>query len=179
MPREIHFQLTILCCRRPNAVSEVVQILQLCADRDQSDVVGDLSVCLDGMTVDSEAFATAEADQHSEFPVCHKLDLKSLFDMFCFLIGLFVISTEINTVMGYTNKLNWIEFSALFEWKKNPKVANRTDSCFSFFFSLWTAAFCFILVLCFHLRCIKWEFPNQRGSGRKVRQLLPSSVESH
>uniref|UniRef100_A0A8C3APX3 E3 ubiquitin-protein ligase n=1 Tax=Cyclopterus lumpus TaxID=8103 RepID=A0A8C3APX3_CYCLU len=46
-------------------ISEVVQTLQLCADRDQSDVVGDLSVCLDGLTVDSEAFATAEADHHN------------------------------------------------------------------------------------------------------------------
>lgn len=42
-------------------VSEVVQTLQL---RDQTDAVGDLSVCLDGMTVDPEMFATAEADQH-------------------------------------------------------------------------------------------------------------------
>lgn len=40
--------------------------MQLSADRDQSDVVGDLSVCLDGMTVDPEMFATAEADHHSE-----------------------------------------------------------------------------------------------------------------
>uniref|UniRef100_A0AAQ4PIM5 E3 ubiquitin-protein ligase n=1 Tax=Gasterosteus aculeatus aculeatus TaxID=481459 RepID=A0AAQ4PIM5_GASAC len=47
-------------------IAEVVQTLQLCADRDQSDVVGDLSVCLDGMTVDSEAFAAAAADHHSE-----------------------------------------------------------------------------------------------------------------
>uniref|UniRef100_UPI0037E85B99 itchy E3 ubiquitin protein ligase b n=1 Tax=Semicossyphus pulcher TaxID=241346 RepID=UPI0037E85B99 len=46
-------------------ISEVVQTLQLCADRDQSDVVGDLSVCLDGMTVDPEMFANAEADHHS------------------------------------------------------------------------------------------------------------------
>eukprot|EP00064_Thunnus_orientalis_P015680 superscaffoldBa00002955_g15735 len=46
-------------------ISEVVQTLQLCADRDQSDVVGDLSVCLDGMTVDPEMFATAEADHHT------------------------------------------------------------------------------------------------------------------
>uniref|UniRef100_A0A3Q1GB81 E3 ubiquitin-protein ligase n=2 Tax=Acanthochromis polyacanthus TaxID=80966 RepID=A0A3Q1GB81_9TELE len=46
-------------------ISEVVQTLQLCADRDQSDVVGDLSVCLDGMTVDPEMFAMAEADHHS------------------------------------------------------------------------------------------------------------------
>ncbi|KAI3356725.1 hypothetical protein L3Q82_003401 [Scortum barcoo] len=45
--------------------SEVVQTLQLCADRDQLDVVGDLSVCLDGMTVDPEMFATAEANHHS------------------------------------------------------------------------------------------------------------------
>uniref|UniRef100_A0A3Q3XN86 E3 ubiquitin-protein ligase n=1 Tax=Mola mola TaxID=94237 RepID=A0A3Q3XN86_MOLML len=47
-------------------ISEVVQTLQLCTDRDQSDVVGDLSVCLDGMTVDPEMFATAEANHHSE-----------------------------------------------------------------------------------------------------------------
>ncbi|KAM3617158.1 uncharacterized protein V6R79_003016 [Siganus canaliculatus] len=47
-------------------ISEVVQTLHLCADRDQSDVVGDLSICLDGMTVDPEAFATAEADHHSK-----------------------------------------------------------------------------------------------------------------
>nr|XP_046253048.1 itchy E3 ubiquitin protein ligase b [Scatophagus argus]XP_046253049.1 itchy E3 ubiquitin protein ligase b [Scatophagus argus] len=46
-------------------ISEVVQTLQLYADRGQSDVVGDLSVCLDGMTVDPEMFATAEADRHS------------------------------------------------------------------------------------------------------------------
>lgn len=39
----------------------MVQTLQL---RDQADAVGDLSVCLDGMTVDPEMFATAEADQH-------------------------------------------------------------------------------------------------------------------
>lgn len=52
------------CCF--DLVSEVVQTLQLCADRDQSDVVGDLSVCLDGMTVDPEMFAMAKADHHSE-----------------------------------------------------------------------------------------------------------------
>ncbi|KAG7239834.1 hypothetical protein INR49_030546 [Caranx melampygus] len=46
-------------------ISEVVQTLQLCADRDQTDVVGDLSVCLDGMTVDPEMFAMAKADHHS------------------------------------------------------------------------------------------------------------------
>uniref|UniRef100_A0AAX7U1K5 E3 ubiquitin-protein ligase n=1 Tax=Astatotilapia calliptera TaxID=8154 RepID=A0AAX7U1K5_ASTCA len=46
-------------------ISEVVQTLQLCADRDESDVVGDLSVCLDGMTVDPDMFAKAEADHHS------------------------------------------------------------------------------------------------------------------
>uniref|UniRef100_A0A8C7Z5P8 E3 ubiquitin-protein ligase n=1 Tax=Oryzias sinensis TaxID=183150 RepID=A0A8C7Z5P8_9TELE len=47
-------------------ISEVVQTFQLSADRDSSDVVGDLSVCLDGMTVDPETFASAEANQHSE-----------------------------------------------------------------------------------------------------------------
>uniref|UniRef100_A0A4W6CX22 E3 ubiquitin-protein ligase n=1 Tax=Lates calcarifer TaxID=8187 RepID=A0A4W6CX22_LATCA len=53
-------------------ISEVVQTLQLCADRDQSDVVGDLSVCLDGMTVDPEMFAMAKADHHTVDGVDHK-----------------------------------------------------------------------------------------------------------
>lgn len=44
----------------------MVQTLQLCVDRDQLDVVGDLSICLDGMTVDPEMFATAEANHQSE-----------------------------------------------------------------------------------------------------------------
>lgn len=46
-------------------ICEVVQTLQLCTDREQTDVVGDLSVCLDGMTVDPETFANAEAAQHN------------------------------------------------------------------------------------------------------------------
>ncbi|XP_037540943.1 itchy E3 ubiquitin protein ligase b [Nematolebias whitei] len=46
-------------------ISEVVQSLQLFSDRDQTDVVGDLSVCLDGMAVDPEMFASAEADRQS------------------------------------------------------------------------------------------------------------------
>lgn len=47
-------------------VAEVVQTLQLSADRDQTDMVGDLSVCLDGLSVDAEMFAAAEAGYHSE-----------------------------------------------------------------------------------------------------------------
>uniref|UniRef100_A0A3P8UT19 E3 ubiquitin-protein ligase n=1 Tax=Cynoglossus semilaevis TaxID=244447 RepID=A0A3P8UT19_CYNSE len=46
-------------------ISEVVQTLQLCANRDESDVVGDLSVCLDGMSVDPEMFAKAKAEQQT------------------------------------------------------------------------------------------------------------------
>ncbi|XP_014895555.1 itchy E3 ubiquitin protein ligase a [Poecilia latipinna] len=42
---------------------EVVQTLQLCFDRDPQDIVGDLSICLDGMQVDPEAFALAEREQ--------------------------------------------------------------------------------------------------------------------
>uniref|UniRef100_A0A8C7N775 HECT-type E3 ubiquitin transferase n=1 Tax=Oncorhynchus kisutch TaxID=8019 RepID=A0A8C7N775_ONCKI len=37
-------------------LSEVVQILQLCSDQDNTDVVGDLSICLDGVQVDPETF---------------------------------------------------------------------------------------------------------------------------
>uniref|UniRef100_A0A669C3P6 E3 ubiquitin-protein ligase n=1 Tax=Oreochromis niloticus TaxID=8128 RepID=A0A669C3P6_ORENI len=40
---------------------EVVQTLQLCSDRDPQDLVGDLSVCLDGMQVDPETFGLAES----------------------------------------------------------------------------------------------------------------------
>ncbi|XP_054626644.1 itchy E3 ubiquitin protein ligase b [Dunckerocampus dactyliophorus] len=46
-------------------ISQVVQTIQLCADRDQTDVVGDLCVCLDGMTVDPEMFAKAEVDHQN------------------------------------------------------------------------------------------------------------------
>lgn len=53
------------------SVSEVVQTLQLSADKDQTDVVGDLSVCLDGMQVDPEMFASAaEANTQSESALC-------------------------------------------------------------------------------------------------------------
>uniref|UniRef100_A0A8D3D3X5 E3 ubiquitin-protein ligase n=1 Tax=Scophthalmus maximus TaxID=52904 RepID=A0A8D3D3X5_SCOMX len=45
---------------------EVVQTLQLCSDRDAQDVVGDLSVCLDGMHVDTDTFAKAEGEHGKE-----------------------------------------------------------------------------------------------------------------
>lgn len=48
-----------------STVCEVVQTLQLSSDRDSRDIVGDLSVCLDGMHVDPEAFSAAERD-HGE-----------------------------------------------------------------------------------------------------------------
>nr|XP_055044712.1 itchy E3 ubiquitin protein ligase b isoform X1 [Misgurnus anguillicaudatus] len=46
-------------------IREVVQTLQLCADRDQTDIVGDLSVLLDGLQVDEEMFLSAEANNQS------------------------------------------------------------------------------------------------------------------
>ncbi|KAJ8259038.1 hypothetical protein COCON_G00180500 [Conger conger] len=49
-------------------ISEVVQTLQLSTDRDLTDVVGDLSVCLDGMQVDPETFASADANSLSALP---------------------------------------------------------------------------------------------------------------
>uniref|UniRef100_A0A8C7IJ55 E3 ubiquitin-protein ligase n=1 Tax=Oncorhynchus kisutch TaxID=8019 RepID=A0A8C7IJ55_ONCKI len=53
-------------------ISEVVQTLQLSADKDQTDVVGDLSVCLDGMQVDPEIFASAvEANSRSASGLCN------------------------------------------------------------------------------------------------------------
>ncbi|XP_034387695.1 itchy E3 ubiquitin protein ligase a [Cyclopterus lumpus] len=48
-------------------ICEVVQTLQLCSDRDHRDVVGDLSVCLDGMQLDPETFASAERE-HATAP---------------------------------------------------------------------------------------------------------------
>ncbi|XP_039623285.1 itchy E3 ubiquitin protein ligase a [Polypterus senegalus] len=41
-------------------ISEVVQNLMLCTDKDPAEIVGDLSVCLDGLTVDPEMFASVE-----------------------------------------------------------------------------------------------------------------------
>uniref|UniRef100_A0A8C6LNP7 E3 ubiquitin-protein ligase n=1 Tax=Nothobranchius furzeri TaxID=105023 RepID=A0A8C6LNP7_NOTFU len=48
---------------------EVVQTLQLSSDRDPQDVVGDLSVCLDGMQIDPEAFDLAEREQSKKTQV--------------------------------------------------------------------------------------------------------------
>uniref|UniRef100_A0A8C9XBC8 HECT-type E3 ubiquitin transferase n=1 Tax=Sander lucioperca TaxID=283035 RepID=A0A8C9XBC8_SANLU len=39
-------------------LSETLKTLQLCSERDPQDIVGDLSVCLDGMQVDPESFAS-------------------------------------------------------------------------------------------------------------------------
>uniref|UniRef100_A0A8C1NIU6 E3 ubiquitin-protein ligase n=1 Tax=Cyprinus carpio TaxID=7962 RepID=A0A8C1NIU6_CYPCA len=49
-------------------ICEVVQTLQLCADRDPSDNIGDLSVCLDGLQVDPEMFQSAEALKQNPSP---------------------------------------------------------------------------------------------------------------
>ncbi|XP_064155495.1 itchy E3 ubiquitin protein ligase b [Anguilla rostrata] len=49
-------------------ISEVVQTLQLSSDQDLTDVVGDLSVCLDGMQVDPEMFAAAELNKANAVP---------------------------------------------------------------------------------------------------------------
>lgn len=68
-PNEYHNRSLLLAlgvCPVSPSVTEVVQTLQLCTDRDELDVVGDLSVCLDGMTVDPETFATAEANHQGE-----------------------------------------------------------------------------------------------------------------
>ncbi|KAF5888924.1 E3 ubiquitin-protein ligase Itchy-like isoform X1, partial [Clarias magur] len=46
-------------------LSDVTQTLPLYADKEQTDVVGDLAVCLDGMQVDPAAFASAEANNNN------------------------------------------------------------------------------------------------------------------
>uniref|UniRef100_A0A674BA11 E3 ubiquitin-protein ligase n=1 Tax=Salmo trutta TaxID=8032 RepID=A0A674BA11_SALTR len=48
-------------------LSEVVQILQLCSDQDNTDVVGDLSICLDGVQVDPETFASPKWQRKSNW----------------------------------------------------------------------------------------------------------------
>lgn len=71
-------QISCLCVQHTNVVTvfclplvcEVVQTLQLSSDRDPLDVVGDLSVCLDGMQVDPETFA-AEEQEHGREPQAH------------------------------------------------------------------------------------------------------------
>ncbi|XP_048054584.1 itchy E3 ubiquitin protein ligase a isoform X2 [Megalobrama amblycephala] len=47
-------------------ICEVVQTLQLSSDRERSEVVGDLSVCLDGLQVDAETFASEEQKHISD-----------------------------------------------------------------------------------------------------------------
>ena len=59
--------MCVCVCVCVSAVCEVVQTLQLCSDRDPRDGVGDLSVCLDGMQVDPETFASAERERGEEF----------------------------------------------------------------------------------------------------------------
>lgn len=54
----------------PPSVCEVVQTLQLCSDRDAQDFVGDLSICLDGMQVDPDTFASAERERGRNHRVC-------------------------------------------------------------------------------------------------------------
>uniref|UniRef100_A0A8C9SG88 E3 ubiquitin-protein ligase n=1 Tax=Scleropages formosus TaxID=113540 RepID=A0A8C9SG88_SCLFO len=46
---------------------KMVQTLQLSADKDEIDIVGDLCVCLDGMQVDPEVFASRTANSLSKY----------------------------------------------------------------------------------------------------------------
>uniref|UniRef100_A0A8C9WIG9 E3 ubiquitin-protein ligase n=1 Tax=Scleropages formosus TaxID=113540 RepID=A0A8C9WIG9_SCLFO len=55
-------------------ISEVVQTLQLSTDGDQAEVIGDLSVCLDGMQVDPEMFASAEVNSCSDRDASPSID---------------------------------------------------------------------------------------------------------
>uniref|UniRef100_A0A3Q2YQE8 E3 ubiquitin-protein ligase n=1 Tax=Hippocampus comes TaxID=109280 RepID=A0A3Q2YQE8_HIPCM len=82
---------------------EVVQTLQLCSDRDSRDIVGDLSVCLDGMHVDPEAFSAAERDHGEKILV---LQLQSIADNGPFFIRVnhrlstWVIVPDARTING-------------------------------------------------------------------------------
>ena len=56
------FSNCVCVCVCVPPVCEVVQNLQLASDRDRQDVVGDLSVLLDGLQVDAETFTSAERE---------------------------------------------------------------------------------------------------------------------
>uniref|UniRef100_A0A674BE16 HECT-type E3 ubiquitin transferase n=1 Tax=Salmo trutta TaxID=8032 RepID=A0A674BE16_SALTR len=58
-------------------LSEVVQILQLCSDQDNTDVVGDLSICLDGVQVDPETFASQRVDQNGRMYYVDHIEKKT------------------------------------------------------------------------------------------------------
>lgn len=61
--------------------------MQLCADREQTDIVGDLSVCLDGLQVDPEVFLSAEANNQSQSLSCsvsHVRFIKLFTSLFVF-----------------------------------------------------------------------------------------------
>uniref|UniRef100_A0A8C6LMV1 E3 ubiquitin-protein ligase n=1 Tax=Nothobranchius furzeri TaxID=105023 RepID=A0A8C6LMV1_NOTFU len=71
---------------------EVVQTLQLSSDRDPQDVVGDLSVCLDGMQIDPEAFDLAEREQSKKTQVN-----LSVFYFLCLLLDFSADSLSLNS----------------------------------------------------------------------------------
>uniref|UniRef100_A0A667ZEN4 E3 ubiquitin-protein ligase n=1 Tax=Myripristis murdjan TaxID=586833 RepID=A0A667ZEN4_9TELE len=55
-------------------IGETLKTLQLCSDKDPRDLVGDLSVCLDGLQVDPETFSSAERE-HGEQPHTKRVSL--------------------------------------------------------------------------------------------------------
>lgn len=58
----------------------MVHTLQLSSDRDPRDVVGDLSVCLDGLQVDPETFASAERTGEEIKPGADSPGQKMMYD---------------------------------------------------------------------------------------------------
>lgn len=54
------------------SVCEVVRTLQLSSERERSEMVGDLSVCLDGLQVDPETFASEERKHSWDLLYPHK-----------------------------------------------------------------------------------------------------------
>uniref|UniRef100_A0A7N8XQF2 HECT-type E3 ubiquitin transferase n=1 Tax=Mastacembelus armatus TaxID=205130 RepID=A0A7N8XQF2_9TELE len=65
-------------------ISEILKTLQLCSDRDPGEIVGDLSVCLDGMQVDPETFASAEREHSNDRIVAlHLTTCQILFSVLC------------------------------------------------------------------------------------------------
>lgn len=108
-------------------VSEVVKTLQL---KDQSDVIGDLSVCLDGLTVDPEMFATAEVEKHSKSQQSHELDEGRLVTVSSFKT--YSLCLDKNRMAGGTYFIPALSFCNFVAFSLRISKQNYTLPCIGF-----------------------------------------------
>ena len=110
----------------------MVQTLQLSTDRDHQDLVGDLSVCLDGMTVDPEMFSSAEASRQGESVLGHVL--KGQFTAGARLKGT-VHSNDTSLFLRYVQwgvPVQWRSTWCQVGKERRMGVASITFECFEF-----------------------------------------------